>query len=206
MLARLGKLSSAAITYTFMVGLYYVLVAFGNLTDYSSNEPYVRAVVGGTDGFDGKGITDPDLAWRFISEPWVQTGIYWVIIAFEVAAAVLLLWAVRAGARSFGRFRQLATIGYLVALALFLVGFFTVGGEFFAMWQNSTFNGQDAAFRNIVIAGIGLGLLWLRDPAPVEGGRTVLVGQAVDGPADELADEPAAPVLRADEPARPASA
>jgi predicted small integral membrane protein len=37
--------------------------------------------------------------------------------------------------------------GAAVAFALWFVGFMVVGGEWFLMWQSSTWNGQEAAFR-----------------------------------------------------------
>ena len=36
-----------------------------------------------------------------------------------------------------------ATMGFLV----WFLGFMVIGGEWFAMWQSSTWNGQDAAFK-----------------------------------------------------------
>ena len=160
--ARWGRLPVVLAVLTALSAVYYLLVAFGNITDYSSNEPFVRAVVGMSDGFTGKGITDPDLTWRRISEPWVQTGIYWLIIAWEVATGLVLAWATVAwvrALRSRGSYtvpRGLSTLGWLMGVLLFFGGFLTVGGEWWAMWQNSTFNGQEPAFRNSVLALAGI--------------------------------------------------
>ena len=161
-LARWGRLPVVLTVLTAVSAAYYLLVAFGNITDYSSNEPFVRAVVGMSDGFDGKGITDPDLTWRRISEPWVQTGIYWLIIGWEVLTGLVLAWATVAWVRALragtgaATARGLSTLGWLMGILLFFGGFLTIGGEWWAMWQNSTFNGQEPAFRNSILALAGI--------------------------------------------------
>jgi predicted small integral membrane protein len=38
-------------------------------------------------------------------------------------------------------------LGAAVAFLLWFFGFMVVGGEYFAMWQSSMWNGQQAAFR-----------------------------------------------------------
>lgn len=195
---------------TAVSAVYYLLVAFGNITDYSSNEPFVRAVVGMSDGFSGEGITDPDLTWRRITEPWIQTGIYWAIIAWEVLTGLVLAWATFAWIRAlrtrtgFTAARGLSTLGWLMGVLLFFGGFLTIGGEWWAMWQNATFNGQEPAFRNTVLALAGILLAHLPSPdwtdrAQTEQAQTQQAqtqqAQAGDaapaGPAVEAADEPA---------------
>ena len=39
---------------------------------------------------------------------------------------------------------------------LWFTGFIAVGGEWFLMWQSEKWNGQNAAFRLVVIIGITL--------------------------------------------------
>lgn len=193
--ARWGRLPVVLAVLTALSAVYYLLVAFGNITDYSSNEPFVRAVVGMSDGFSGKGIDDPDLTWRRISEPWVQTGIYWLIIAWEVLTGLVLAWAVVAWFRAlrartgFAAARGLSTLGWLMGVLLFFGGFLTVGGEWWAMWQNSTFNGQEPAFRNSVLALAGILLAQL--PSADWTDRALGTDSApVDPPVDPV-DEPA---------------
>jgi predicted small integral membrane protein len=44
-------------------------------------------------------------------------------------------------------------IGFLV----WFVGFMVIGGEWFAMWQSTTWNGQEAAFRfYAAVLGVGI--------------------------------------------------
>ena len=49
-------------------------------------------------------------------------------------------------------------MGFLV----WFFGFMVVGGEWFAMWQSQTWNGQDAAFK-FYVAIIGV-LIYLNQP------------------------------------------
>ena len=49
-----------------------------------------------------------------------------------------------------------------LGICLWFTGFITVGGEWFLMWQSETWNGQQAAFRLVVILGIVL--LYLIQP------------------------------------------
>jgi predicted small integral membrane protein len=46
----------------------------------------------------------------------------------------------------FMRAGTLAVVGLTVGLLLYMVGFVTIGGEWFAMWQSATWNGQQKAF------------------------------------------------------------
>ncbi len=43
-----------------------------------------------------------------------------------------------------------------MVLLLFGLGFFAIGGEWFAMWQSSDWNGLDAAARNVMLAAFAL--------------------------------------------------
>jgi predicted small integral membrane protein len=39
---------------------------------------------------------------------------------------------------------------------LWLVGFEVIGGEYFMMWQSPSWNGQEAAFRFLVVCLLGM--------------------------------------------------
>ena len=45
--------------------------------------------------------------------------------------------------------QAISIIGLTLALLMWLVAFLTVGGEWFLMWQSKTWNGQEAALRNV---------------------------------------------------------
>jgi predicted small integral membrane protein len=168
-LARLGTLQLATTLVVGINALYITLVAFGNITDFDSNQPFVQHVLAmDTTNFGGKpgeGL-DPDTIWRAIDAPPLQTAAYVGLIAWETLTALLLLWATGAllrarnrSAADLARARGLATLGLLALVLLFFGGFIVIGGEWFQMWKSTTWNGLDPAFRNSTLALFGLVLL-----------------------------------------------
>ncbi|MEV7190849.1 DUF2165 domain-containing protein [Streptomyces sp. NPDC093510] len=152
-----GTLPVAAMLLTGTVALYIALVAFGNITDFGTNQQFVRHVLSMDTTFKDNG-----LKWRAVESTGLQDAAYVGIIAWETLAALVLgtstvLWA-RALRRPQGlpRARRAGSIGLLMILLLFGVGFIGIGGEWFAMWQSEAWNGLDAATRVVTLAGIVL--------------------------------------------------
>ena len=54
---------------------------------------------------------------------------------------------VAAPAAGFQRAKVWLAAGATLGFGVWFFGFMVVGGEFFAMWQSKTWNGQEAAFR-----------------------------------------------------------
>lgn len=157
---RVIKLSKA--TLILATALFFTIVAFNNLTDYGSNFEFVKHVLSMDTTFEGN-----NLLWRSITSPIVHHIFYWIIILWEIAVAILL-WI--AGIRLLNHKNKIyekgigkAIIGLTLALMLWFFAFITVGGEWFAMWQSSIWNGQDAAFRMFVINGLTLLFLMFKD-------------------------------------------
>lgn len=50
----------------------------------------------------------------------------------------------------------LSTIGLMVLVVVFFGGFIVIGGEWFQKWKSTEWNGLEPAFRNSVLALIGL--------------------------------------------------
>lgn len=151
--SRLSKTALVA-----AVALFMTLVAFGNVTDYGSNFAFVQHVLSMDDTFKS-----PSLMWRAITSPALHHAAYALIIAWEVLAAVVLwlgalrLWAARAGdAAAFAAARGTAVLGLTLAFLLWVTGFVTIGGEWFAMWQSKAWNGQGAAHVFLTFTGIAL--------------------------------------------------
>jgi predicted small integral membrane protein len=149
---------------TVLLALYLVLVTLGNITDFGTNLAFVQHVLAMDTTFH-----DPDLMWRSITNPVAQHVVYVGVIAWEALTSAVLSWAAalwfaahRDG--SFGRARGAATLGYLMALALWVGGFLAVGGEWFAMWQSKQWNGLAPALQNTVVTAIGLVLTQLPSP------------------------------------------
>jgi predicted small integral membrane protein len=168
-LARQGTLLMAATVVVAINALYIALVAFGNITDFDTNQPFVQHVLAmDTTNFGGKpgeGL-DSDTIWRAIDDPLLEGVAYVGLITWETLAAILLLWATGALLRArngstaqLARARGLATLGLVALVILFFCGFIVIGGEWFQMWKSTAWNGLDPAFRNSVLALFGLVLL-----------------------------------------------
>ncbi|WP_079277913.1 DUF2165 domain-containing protein [Streptomyces sp. CB03234] len=155
-LLSLGTLAVAAAALTGTVALSMVLVAFGNITDFGSNQQFVQHVLAMDTTFK-----DPQLMWRAITSPALQNAAYIAIIVWEVLTASVLvvatwLWAVGLRRRAYDRARRASTVGLVMVLLLFGLGFFGIGGEWFVMWQSSDWNGLDSALRYVVLAAFAL--------------------------------------------------
>ena len=125
------------------------LVAFGNLTDYGSNFAFVQHVLSMDTTFPGNA-----LMYRSITNPTLWTAGYWLIIAGEALTCLLFLLAAlelwrgrHASGRDFDKAKKFAVIATTLGFLVWFFGFMVIGGEWFAMWQSSTWNGQDAAFK-----------------------------------------------------------
>ncbi|MER5752377.1 DUF2165 domain-containing protein [Streptomyces sp. NPDC002088] len=145
-------LALTATLLTATVALYTALVAFGNITDFGTNQQFVRHVLAMDTTFK-----DDDLMWRAVTSKGLQDAAYVAIIAWETAAALVLVagtwfW----GRRDYGRARRFSTYGLLMLMLLFGAGFIAIGGEWFAMWQSEDWNGLDAATRAFLFSGVVL--------------------------------------------------
>ncbi|MEU2915332.1 DUF2165 domain-containing protein [Streptomyces massasporeus] len=147
-----GTLSLAATLLTATIALYMALVAFGNITDFGTNQQFVRHVLAMDTTFK-----DEDLMWRAVTSQGLQDAAYVGIIAWETVAALVLiygswLWARRDDLRA----RRMSTYGLLMVMLLFGAGFIAIGGEWFSMWQSKSWNGLDAATRIFLFSGVVL--------------------------------------------------
>ncbi|WP_405645292.1 DUF2165 domain-containing protein [Streptomyces sp. NBC_00019] len=137
---------------TATVALYMILVAFGNITDFGTNQAFVQHVLAMDTTFK-----DDDLMWRAVTSEGLQDAAYVAIIVWEVIAALVLvygtwLWARRDDLRA----RRFSTYGLLMVMLLFGAGFIAIGGEWFSMWQSEDWNGLNAALRVFLLSGVVL--------------------------------------------------
>lgn len=128
------------------IAVFFTLVAFGNITDYGTNWAFVHHVLAMDTIFP-----DSTVRWRAITDERLQTAAYVAIIATEAAAALVLwvgvarmLGSLRGPA--FARAKVTAALGLTLGILLYGGGFVAIGGEWFAMWQSKTWNGQSTAF------------------------------------------------------------
>jgi predicted small integral membrane protein len=137
---------------------YALIVTYDNIVDYESNYEFVKHVLSMDTTFTGN-----VLMGRAITNPRVWTVVYGSIIAVEgltalllVIGALQLLIRITAPAMLFNNAKVWALAGMAAGFGLWFFGFLVVAGEYFAMWQSTAWNGQEAAFR---IAMVILGVL-----------------------------------------------
>ncbi len=134
------------------VALFASLVTFGNLTDYNTNFVFVEHVMSMDTIFPFSTIK-----YREITSPALHHAAYAAIIATEAATAVLcwigaaaLVRRLRADAGAFNRAKMFAVLGLTLGFLLWQVGFMSIGGEWFGMWQSQQWNGVPSAFRFVM--------------------------------------------------------
>jgi predicted small integral membrane protein len=153
MVLRLSKALLAG-----LVGVLLLLVGFDNTFDYSVNFAAVQHVMS-MDTVSG----DDGSMWRAITTPALHHIAYAIIIMAELASGALCVWGAlrlwrlrRAPAPVFNAGKDVAAAGLVIAAALYLFAFLTIGGEWFDMWRSPTWNAQASAFRFFATAGLVL--------------------------------------------------
>ncbi len=158
--ARLAKIVMVA-----GLALFALLVCVNNLIDYGSNFAFVQHVLSMDTTFPGNGLRG-----RAITDPTLHHVGYGLIILGEgltgllfAATTVGLMRALRAPAAVFHRAKRLLMLGAALGFTIWFTGFMVIGGEWFAMWQSPSWNGQEAAFRFYVTILLVLIFVSLRD-------------------------------------------
>ena len=152
-----GGQTAAALT----LGLYFLIVAFDNITDYRTNFEFVRHVL----SMDSISPAS-HVAWRAINSPVLHHCAYVAIIIWETCAGLL---CIAGGARmvrhinssEFRAAKRRAIAGLWVGLFLWSLAFITVGGEWFLMWESEKWNGEFAALRMFTVNAAFLLFLYL---------------------------------------------
>lgn len=138
------------------LAIFYSLVVFNNLTDFDSNFQFVRHVLSMDSTFPGNhGM------WRAMTGRGWHLAFYLSIIVWEAVTA-LLLWlgvfqlvrSISLNRAAYRRAMRIPLLALTLSLLMWLVAFLSVGAEWFLMWQSHIWNGQEAAFRMFVVAGI----------------------------------------------------
>lgn len=142
----------ARIAKVVMVGslaVFAFIVAFDNVTDYVTNFEFVRHVL-------SMDTTFPEnaLLYRRITSTVLWNVGYWLIILGEgltslslAVAAIVLMRRLRSNGAEFDRAKRFVFIGSAIGFLVWFFGFMVVAGEWFAMWESRSWNGQEAAFR-----------------------------------------------------------
>ena len=69
----------------------------------------------------------------------------------------------KAGAAAFQRGKTFAVLGLTLGFLIWQVGFMTIGGEWFGMWQSPQWNGVPGAFRFVMVIVAVLIFVVMRD-------------------------------------------
>jgi predicted small integral membrane protein len=148
------------------IAVFSLLVTFGNITDYGSNFEFVKHVMSMDTIFP-----DNKLMYRAITSEVLWNLGYCGIIAGEALTSFFLVWgcaalvfSLRADARSFNRAKTPVIVGGMIGFVVWYFGFMVIGGEWFAMWQSKSWNGQEAAFR--IYMTILVVLIFVTQPDP----------------------------------------
>ena len=166
-----GSRRMALAVLTSITGLYYLIVAAGNCVDTDTNRRGVAAVLSMRGTIHHAGID-----WHAITSGTVVWIVYIFMVIWESLIAVVLLagavawWKVVAGRPVRDTAVRLASLGWTMAVLLFLGGFLTIAGEWFRMWANTEVNASPAALQNFLIAAVGLILVHLPEQ-PAESRR-----------------------------------
>ncbi len=139
----------AKIVMSLALGLFCLLVAFDNLTDYTTNYLFVQHVLSMDTTFPGSELRD-----RAITNPTLWQLAYGAIMLGEAVTGALFLlgayrlWQAReSSAADFNHAKSATIAASLLAFLVWYFGFMVVAGEWFAMWESQTWNGQESAFR-----------------------------------------------------------
>jgi predicted small integral membrane protein len=160
LIARVAKVAMVA-----AIAAFATLVAFGNITDYGTNFAFVQHVLAMDSVFPTSTIT-----YRAITSPALHHAAYAIIIAAEVLTAALcwigaltLLRRLRAEAPAFNRAKAWSIAGLTLGFLTWQLGFMTIGGEWFGMWQSAKWNGVPSAFRFAMVIIAVLIFVAMRD-------------------------------------------
>lgn len=147
------------------IGLMASIVAFGNITYYYSNYPYVSHVLKMDTTFP-----ESHLHYRSINNIYIFHIAYIFIIIMETLMAFccikgswLLFKKLKSSPAIFHASKNWSIAGITIGIILWYTGFEVIGGEWFAMWQSNTWNGLGAAERILGFLGLMLILLHLKE-------------------------------------------
>ena len=130
-------------------GLLTLIIAFSNLTDYSTNFEFVKHVLSMDSIFENSTVK-----YRSITNNTIHHLSYLFIIMLEITmayffitSAVQMYLQMKNSKEQFNLAKKNAYIGVSLGILLWFIGFTVIGGEWFSMWQSNDWNGLEVANR-----------------------------------------------------------
>lgn len=147
------------------IGILSLVIVLGNTTDYYTNYQFVEHVLKMDTTFPTSRIH-----YRSIDNPVLFHAGYVSIILLEIAMSVCCLWGswllvkhLKSDPITFHAAKNWAVAGLMIGVFIWFLGFEVVGGEWFAMWQSTSWNGLSSAERIVSFLMLTLILLHHRD-------------------------------------------
>ena len=160
LLFRVSKIVSIA-----AIGIMGLIVVFGNVTDYDTNYYFVAHVMKMDTVYP-----DGNIDYREITNPLFFHMAYILLITLEglmtffcLKGSYILLKAVKKDAKTFNESKNWSVAGLIIGMSIWFFGFQVVGGEWFAMWQSSIWNGLSSADRIVTFLVLILILFQFKD-------------------------------------------
>lgn len=160
LLFRVSKLVSIA-----AIGIMGLIIVFGNVTDYYTNYDFVAHVMKMDTVFP-----ESNIDYRKVTNPLFFHMVYILLITLEglmtffcLKGSYVLLKAVKRDAKTFNKSKNWAVAGLIIGISIWFFGFQVVGGEWFAMWQSSSWNGLSSADRVVTFLVLILILFQFQD-------------------------------------------
>ncbi|HNP22486.1 MAG TPA: DUF2165 domain-containing protein [Panacibacter sp.] len=147
------------------IGLMALLIVIGNITDYYTNYQFVVHVLKMDTVFPGSQIQ-----YRHIDNTVLVNAAYIFIIALEALMAYCCIkgcWSLvkklNSNGVDFHAAKNWAVAGIIAGIIIWFLGFEVIGGEWFAMWQSTQWNGLGSAERIVNFLVMALILLHLKE-------------------------------------------
>lgn len=157
---RIAKIISVA-----SIALMALIIVIGNTTDYYTNYHFVEHVLKMDTVFP-----DSDIQYRNVDNPLLFHVAYFSIIVMQTVMAYccirgswVMLKNLKGSAATFHASKNWAVAGIIIGIMIWFLGFEVIGGEWFAMWQSSRWNGLGSAERIVSFLVLVLILLHLKE-------------------------------------------
>jgi predicted small integral membrane protein len=146
------------------VGIMACIIVIGNITDYYTNYHFVEHVLKMDTTFP-----DSKIQYRSIETEWLYHLSYIFIILCESAMAAFcvygsfIMYKSINDSSAFHANKKFAITGLLIGIVVWFFGFEVIGGEWFAMWQSTVWNGLASAERIVTFLVLVVILLHLKE-------------------------------------------